>query len=456
MVAIIVLLEKYKQTIAARMSRHSMMKHVAALILLAFLLGGVYKSHIYITLFQTKTTADLEKWCGENTPYYPMDMVTTLFYSLHGPVAIHNDIRMAKQIAQQVYHENASFFYKDSSLTVIYILGESYIKSHAGIYGYTNETTPFLKGEFRKGNLIVFDNVNTPYASTTDAEKNTFCCNSLQNGEHWYEKPLFQTVFKRTGFNVYYWDIQKSFDDNAVFTFSVNSFIFDPTISRLSYDDVNKGKFKYDGELVNDFYASHSIEDKLNLVMFHFLGQHVGAGDRYPHEKRFERFSSSDIKRKDSYLTEEMKKDIAQYDNATYYNDYVLSTIINRYRNKNAVLLYLSDHGEEIYDWRPSKGRKATPMGKNVLKYQFSIPFMVWCSDTYQQQHPDVVAALRKSVDKPMSSDILCHMLFHLGGVSSSYYNRNLDILSPSYQCPRRLINGQYDYDEIMLGKSLK
>lgn len=73
------------------------------------------------------------------------------------------------------------------------------------------------------------------------------------------------------------------------------------------------------------------------------------------------------------------KKEIADYDNATRYNDYVLMQIINRFRNQNTVLLYFSDHGEEVYDYRDHKGRdlSSNTISYNYLKYQHEIPFMI-------------------------------------------------------------------------------
>ena len=59
--------------------------------------------------------------------------------------------------------------------------------------------------------------------------------------------------------------------------------------------------------------------------------------------------------------------------------------IIDLFRNKNAVMVYLSDHGEEIYDYRDSKGRKAADKAnlKEWLNGLLEIPFLVWCSDIY-------------------------------------------------------------------------
>lgn len=49
-----------------------------------------------------------------------------------------------------------------------------------------------------------------------------------------------------------------------------------------------------------------------------------------------------------------MRQAIAEYDNATCYNDALIGEVISHYRHANAVIVYLSDHGEETYDWRPA------------------------------------------------------------------------------------------------------
>ena len=42
-------------------------------------------------------------------------------------------------------------------------------------------------------------------------------------------------------------------------------------------------------------------------------------------------------------------KTIADYDNATLYNDIVLSKIVDLFRQQEAIVIYLSDHGEDCY-----------------------------------------------------------------------------------------------------------
>ena len=150
-------------------------------------------------------------------------------------------------------------------------------------------------------------------------------------------------------------------------------------------------------------------------------------------------------------MTEEMRKSIAEYDNATWYNDYVMKQIISLYAHRNAVVIYVSDHGEEEYDYRPSAGRKGSDDLKNMLYYQYSVPMMVWFSDVFKKKYPNKVQQIKASVSKPFMTDDLCQMLFDLGGLTSSpYYSAKHDILSKDYVCGKRIVNDKYNYDNIV------
>ena len=132
---------------------------------------------------------------------------------------------------------------------------------------------------------------------------------------------------------------------------------------------------------------------------------------------------------------------IAHYDNCTLYNDFVLDQIISIFRDRCSVLVYLSDHGEDIYDTGNNLGRRSDSL------QSYEIPFFIWCSDKYKEKHGDIVDSIQKSVDKPLMTDNLGHLLLRLGGVRSKYYNEVRDVLSSSYQCPFRIIGGNQNYD---------
>ena len=56
-------------------------------------------------------------------------------------------------------------------------------------------------------------------------------------------------------------------------------------------------------------------------------------------------------------LNNAQRNDVAHYLNATLYNDMVVDSIIRMFDNRNAVVMYLSDHGEEVHNFRNQYGR---------------------------------------------------------------------------------------------------
>ena len=190
---------------------------------------------------------------------------------------------------------------------------------------------------------------------------------------------------------------------------------------------------------------------KHNLIFFHLMGQHVDPNQRYP--KSWERFTGDSITwRTEKWMTKEKRQNIAEYDNATLYNDYVLRLIFDLYRDKNTVVVYFGDHGDEMYDYRDGKGRVGTGEHPRpaMLKCENLIPFVIWCSDTFKQRHPDVVKRISEAVDRPFMTDNVCQLLFDLGGVNTSYYKPERNIISPNYKTRPRIVYGKFDYDAIV------
>ena len=188
---------------------------------------------------------------------------------------------------------------------------------------------------------------------------------------------------------------------------------------QLAYHSVNKSTYKYDMDLV-DSTLQIQRDAPRQLTLFHLMGQHMDAKQRFPNTKEYNVFSSKDIQRPD--LDDNEKQQVADYDNATKYNDLVVGRILDHYRNSCAVIVYLSDHGEEVYDYRDRLGRSHEPVkSPQVLKYQYQIPMMIWCSDSYQQRYPEVVKGIKGMMNKPFSSDCLPQLVFLLGFIETPY-----------------------------------
>ena len=307
----------------------------------------------------------------------------------------------------------------DDSLNVIFVIGESYIREHSPLYGYPLLTTPFLMAEQQAGRLFAFSDVVSPYNQTTRVIRNLLCCNSLGDGEDWSSSPPLTAVFKKNGFRVSMLDNQKTFDlGRHVFAFSLSTFLYHPRMLEACYQEVSDSTFEYDGQMV-DYHQRHRPQQQpaRQLIVFHLLGQHVAFRYRYPADDEY--FTADSIRfRKEAWLTDEMKTEIAHYDNATRYNDEVIRQLVGLYQHQNTVMVYVSDHGEEVYDYRGSYGRDDWSMGsspRQVLRYQYMVPLMVWCSDAYLKRHPQVAVQLRESLDKPLMLDNTCHLLPQFG-----------------------------------------
>ena len=164
---------------------------------------------------------------------------------------------------------------------------------------------------------------------------------------------------------------------------------------------------------------------------------------RFPQTEEHKRFTFKDIHNKNPYINKKKLQYIADYDNAILYGDYVLAEMMKSFVEWNAVLVFLSDHGEEVYDYRDRMGRSYTDKVDSLyLRYQYEIPFVVWCSDRFKSNYPDVVNHIQEAVTKPFMIDNVCQLLFHLGGIKTDYYHPERDVLSKEYIPRERIIRG--------------
>lgn len=189
-------------------------------------------------------------------------------------------------------------------------------------------------------------------------------------------------------------------------------------------------------------------QGKHNLVLFHLMGQHIMAAERYPNDA-FSYFTADSVRNNFPFINQQKREYIAHYDNATRYNDYILDRIISMFEDENTLLLYFSDHGDEVYDYRDRAGRQYGVLTSDLLKYQYDVPFMIWCSDTFQDKYPETVHKIKNAVKRPFMTDNVCNLLFGVAGVQTPYYRDTLDLLSPMYKCNERIINQKYRYEDI-------
>ncbi len=408
---------------------------------------GVWQAVLVIMMFFASTQSQLQAWyegkafyCIENTP-------ANLLYSCYHLHLTNHENDAAWEASEKVFQSVVTRDEKDT-LDVVLIIGESYNKYHASIYGYYLDTTPTMREQQKRGNLFVFQDAISPYNMTTLAVKNMLSTNSISLHQSWDEHPLVMTIFRKAGFDVAMWDNQKS-ENNVLFhDFSNNSLLYGKKMVESTYHHLNNAPFDYDQQLV-DTALTVKRKPGSTLTVFHLMGQHTAPIWRYPENDENAIYTADSIQRND--LNDYQRQYIAEYDNATRYNDHVIGNIIQYYRQRNAVILYLSDHGDEVYDYRDVVGRTHEPVKqKQALKYQYEIPMVLWCSDQFIQRHPNIMQNIRRAILRPFSSDNVPQLLMGLSNIHSSFYEPKKDVLSNQYHCGKRIVQNTTDYDEVM------
>ena len=143
---------------------------------------------------------------------------------------------------------------------------------------------------------------------------------------------------------------------------------------------------------------------------------------------------------------------LSYYDNATLYNDSIVAQIVKRYSKKNAIVIYMPDHGEECYE--DNRGficrNHSSAIDWPLAHYEFEIPFWIYCSQKYISTHRDIYRQIRKARNKRYMTDALPHLLLYLAGIETPTYNAKYNILSPDYDEMRpRILKNTADYDKL-------
>ena len=401
-------------------------------ILIIFLLGGLFSFRYYYELFQCDTIEEADEW--SNCSMQNADQITNIVFCIYDLKLAGDVLPKAEYQTKLVKQTCPQLLWKEDTTDVILVIGESFSKYHSSIYGYPLHTNPCLEREMIEGRLFAFSDVASPFIYTSEAVRNMFSTNSIGDGEEWYDYPYFPAIFRQAGYKVLIWDNQYDMSSAAPYDFTLNAYLHSSVISKLSYDAQHPFVSMYDADLVSDYqyYRSRHQMNQPTFTIFHLQGQHFSTEERYPRTPEFLHFTVDSILRTEEWMTAEKKQEIAHYDNCTLYNDYVLDQIISIFRDRCSVLVYLSDHGEDVYDTGDNLGRRVDS------RQSYEIPFMIWCSDKYKIQHGNIINSIRESVDKPLMSDNICHLLMRLGGVKSVYYHENRDVLSTQYKCPPR------------------
>lgn len=343
------------------------------------------------------------------------------------------------------------------SPTIVLIIGESYSKAHCQLYGYPQKDTPRQRRLERGGWLTKFNDVVSCWNLTSFVFKNVLSMHVVGEKGEWCDYPLFPELFRKAGYQVTFLTNQFLLAaGQAVYDFSGGFFLNDPVLSKAQFDLRNTSLHRFDEGLLSD-YDNFLNEGKINLkgnnlIIFHLIGQHVSYNTRYPKDRA--KWHADDYKelRPDIAGDHYRRRMIAAYDNACLYNDSIVTQIVKRFEDKDAIVVYMPDHGEEIFE--PGRDiicrNHSATVDWPLAHYEFEVPFWIWCSRKYAHREPEVFKAIKDAKNRRFMTDALPHMMVWLAGISSKDYNDKYNLLSPNYDESRpRVLKNSVDYDKL-------
>ncbi len=324
---------------------------------------------------------------------------------------------------------------RDDGLKMVVIIGESFNRLHSSLYGYRLDTNPRLAAERDRGNLVVMTAAQSPTESTGYAMRGLLSTHPYGGGSalQWEDYPLLPALMRKAGYRVALIDNQGTMTESDAWQFHSSSFFSTPRMSGLCFDWRNDSVTTYDHEVI-DRYLDQMV--KADLCIIHLMGQHAPARLRYPAAQA--RFSADSYPWRDD-LDADRLATLAHYDNATAYNDSVVASVIDRYRGEKALVIYLSDHGEAVFDDGLGYGRTKGMVSHAYLRSVYHVPFMVWMSDAFISASADEAEALRQAADRRLCSFDLPHLVMDIYGVDTPWLVAGRSVVSPEYKahsCP--------------------
>lgn len=341
---------------------------------------------------------------------------------------------------KQYFSENAnSSFLKSVKLktdknneTLIITIGESTTRYNLGIYGYSRNTTPNL--DKLKDELIIFKDVISPYSNTIPVLEKVLTFGSVQNPELIRMGTIIQ-LLKAAGYKTYWISNQApigQFETRVTMLAKASDFVYYTNVIGSEVNSISLD------QLILPVLKNVLNEDVSKKVIFvHLMGTHTRYSNRYP--KEFEIFKD---KPKTNYLSETSRRVINEYDNAVFYNDYIIYNIIKLLKNSNKVnemqqLLYFSDHGEEVFRTMDFYGH-SNEVGTYPM---YEIPFLYWSNSVLK------LSKYKNYTDRKYMTDDLIYSVVDVLDIKFEGMKYEKSLFNDSFKSSKRIVNGKINFD---------
>lgn len=353
---------------------------------------------------------------------------------------INYKIRVHKEIKNIKARQAQPFEVKQSDNdtipeTYVIVVGESLTRHHLSLYGYPRETNPLLSK--KDSSLVVYKDICSPQVHTIPVMRSILSMLDHEHPEYFTEKPSLFELFNRAGF-------ETSLIGNQDFSEKCRS-SYDVLLT-LAKNQYNLAPYKQHDDIVLAKFDQVITKKQANkrLIFIHLIGNHMAYKLRYPKEYIVFNHKKDNLVSDAPFRNEEAKKVIDQYDNSVLYNDFIISEIIDILRTKTqgkAVMIYFSDHGEEMYDYREFAGHAY----EKVTPPMCEIPFIVWMSDTYKNNRTDLVFDPSRSY----STEDFIYSISDIAGLHYKGYDDSRSLFSSQFKERERYV-GDKPYKKIV------
>lgn len=344
------------------------------------------------------------------------------------PVNVAYNIRHAAGVASDLSHySDTSADYKfDAKMAandslprlIILVIGETARAANWQLLGYERSTNPRLS---QRDGLVAF-----PYAlsQSNTTHKSVPMLLSAVDADTYSRLPQSKsiiTAFKEAGYTTAVISAQKP-NHSYVEFFCAEA---DTTVYIAD---------KISGHTLTDLDLLPYVRDRIasrvdrQLIVVHAYGSHFDYRDRYPASmRRFTPDGPFEAKAKFRPLM------LNAYDNTIVAEDFVLDSIATMAVHEDipAVMLYTSDHGEDLYDTADQRFMHASPIPTAM---QVHVPLIVWLSPRYRKLHPDMLPVISSHRDSLISSSSsYFHTALQLGDISTPMFDPSLSVADRRY-----------------------
>lgn len=384
---------------------------------------------------------------------YPVNICYNLYLAFERNAASEN----YKEVSRNFKFDARSEHSATAPEVYVMVVGETARAHNFSLYGYPRNTNPLLS---KTPGIKAFPNVTTQSNTTHKSVPMLLSAASAEDFERLFHEKGILAAFKEAGFHTV-------FISNQLPNHSFIDFLGEQADEHyfLKKEDALQGNH-YDEDLLQKLdeilpkadassSAHYHYRYRKLFVVLHSYGSHFNYQERYPRSfAYFKPDSRSEAK-------SENRRDLLNaYDNTIRYTDYILHGIIERlqkwegvqtktdgvYDQPTSAMLYTSDHGENIFDDDRHLFLHAAPKASD---YELHVPFIIWTSEGFSKQYPDILKALGENRSKQVQSSLSAfHTMLGIGGIQTRYRKDEYSVASDKYH-PLKLLYLD-DHDEAI------